>query len=94
MNAHVHAMLLKLNTIYVEFNIYTRKTKSHLRLACRMNVKNETARILRAHAERAASANALVKIYFKLYIEYTFKMRGVLNVSGSVFLRHSLFIFT
>jgi len=33
-----------------------------------MNVKNETARILRAHAERAASANALVKIYFKLYI--------------------------
>ena len=32
-----------------------------------MNVKNETARILRAHAERAASANALVKIYFKLY---------------------------
>ena len=39
----------------------------HLRLACRMNVKNETARILRAHAERAASENALVKIYFKLY---------------------------
>ena len=38
-----------------------------MRLACRMNVKNETARILRAHAERAASANALVKIYFKLY---------------------------
>ena len=34
-----------------------------------MNVKNETARILRAHAERAASANARVKIYFKLYID-------------------------
>ena len=32
-----------------------------------MNVKNETARILRAHAERAASANAWGKIYFKLY---------------------------
>ena len=32
-----------------------------------MNVKNETARILRAHTERAASANAGVKIYFKLY---------------------------
>ena len=39
----------------------------HLRLACRMNVKNETARILRAHAERAVSANAFVKIYFNLY---------------------------
>ena len=33
----------------------------HLRLACRMNVKNETALILRAHAERAVSANALGK---------------------------------
>ena len=32
----------------------------HLRLACRMNVKNETARILPAHAERAVSANAFV----------------------------------
>jgi len=48
--------------------IYTRKVKLHSRLACRMNVKNETARILRAHAERAVSANVLVKIYFKLYI--------------------------
>ena len=38
-----------------------------MRLACRMNVKNETACILRAHAERAVSANALVKIYSKLY---------------------------
>ena len=35
----------------------------YLRLAYRMNVKNETAHILRAHAERAVSANALVKIY-------------------------------
>ena len=47
-----------------------RKIKMHLRLACRMNVKNETTRILRAHAERAASANAVGKnlfqtIYFK-----------------------------
>jgi len=32
-----------------------------------MNVKNETARILRAHAERAAGANVWGKIYFKLY---------------------------
>jgi len=32
-----------------------------------MNVKNETARILRAHAERAVSANDWGKIYFKLY---------------------------
>ena len=41
----------------------------HLRLACRMNVKNETARILRAHAERAASANALGKNLFQtIYI--------------------------
>ena len=40
----------------------------HLRGKRRMSVKNETARILRAHAERAASANAFVKIYFKLYI--------------------------
>ena len=48
----------------------------HLRLACRMNVKNETACILRAHAERAASANALVKIYFKLYI-YIWMGNGV-----------------
>ncbi len=39
----------------------------HLRAKCRMNVKNETARILRAHAERAASANAFEKTYFKLY---------------------------
>jgi len=30
----------------------------HLRSKRRMSVKNETARILRAHAERAASANA------------------------------------
>ena len=38
----------------------------HLRLACRMNVKNETARILRAHA---ASANAEGKKLFQiLYI--------------------------
>ena len=43
-----------------------RKIKMHLRLACRMNVTNEIARILRAHAERAVSANAFVKIYFKL----------------------------
>ena len=43
--------------------------KLHSRLAYRMNVKNETARILRAHAERAVSANVLVKIYFKLYRE-------------------------
>ena len=53
--------------LYKALIIYTRKAKLHLRLACRMNVKNETARILRAHAERAASANALVKIYFKPY---------------------------
>ena len=46
--------------------IDTRKTKLHLRAKCRMNVKNETTRILRAHAERAVSANAFVKIYFKL----------------------------
>jgi len=42
----------------------------HLRLACRMNVKNETARILRAHAERAASANAVGKNLFQtIYLE-------------------------
>ena len=56
-------MLYKLNLIFTKS-----KFTLHLRLACRMNVKNETARILRAHAERAASANVLSKIYFKLYI--------------------------
>ena len=57
-------MLYKLNLIFTKS-----KSKLHLRLACRMNVKNETARILRAHAERAASANVLGKIYFN-YIFY------------------------
>jgi len=48
--------------------IYTKKVHVHSRLACRMNVENETARILRAHAERAVSANALVK-FISCYIE-------------------------
>jgi len=47
----------------------------HLRLACRMNVKNETARILRAHAERAASANAVGKNLFQtIYVNQILKM--------------------
>jgi len=54
-----------------------------------MNVKNETARILRAHAERAASANALGKKYFNLYIDAVqTKLYEVLKKSQLFFLKH------
>ncbi len=56
---------IEITIIYIEFNIYTRKAKSHLRLACRMNVKNETARILRAHAERAGQRKCVGKNLFQ-----------------------------
>ena len=60
MSKRLYLKLYKLNLIFTRS-----EAKLHLRLACRMNVKNETARILRAHAERAASANALGKNLFQ-----------------------------
>ena len=63
-------MLYKLHLIFTKS-----KFTLHLRLACRMNVENETPQEGRgtshseeAYAERAASANVLSKIAFKLYI--------------------------
>ena len=46
----------------------------HLRGKRRMSVKNEAARILRAHAERAASANVLEKFISNSIVEVFIKV--------------------